>query len=1092
MTKRFSGLLLPLFLLITIPSLKGQNDVVRSYLDKTGEYAEIYNGRVEIIYPSILYKNQPYYKSSDFTGGKLMHNGNTYSNVSLRLDLYKEQLILRSPGSNYHIIAANECVDSVYLYDDVFVYLTQYDKTTPKAGYYRLLHDGNLQLLHKISFSLDTRDVVYRFSSQDKYHVLFNGKYREVKNKNSIIDILPQYKKQINQFAKEYKLDFSLNKEYSLMRLISYCEQLVSGNEPAKRKVYSASLPKLPQIQDAHQDSASVAGVTPYNVYGHSFDVSDVISLDTTFTLSSKTVPVDHPQETGFYETGIGFTDSENKTYVIGDPFTETTAPVVQLKGKIVNSKTKEPLIGVSIVLKGTNEGAVTDANGNYVLNLAPGQHQLQISGFEIKNARRQVMVHSSGTFDIGIIEEIRELDEVTIFGGRINQVKNTNIGLERIQVEKIKNIPMVLGEADILRALQTLPGVKTVGEASTGFNVRGGATDQNLILMNDNTLYNPNHLFGFFTAFSADMVSEAEIYKSSIPARYGGRISSVLNVTGKEASMEKFSGKLGLGLVTSNLTLETPIAKEKSSLLLTGRTTYSDWILKQLPEKSGYNEGSAGFYDLGIVFTQKIDDKNKLNVYGYYSSDRFSFSANEEYRYKNMNVSASWRTLIGEKLTAYFSAGYDHYDYMNHQYYPEFSAYKLGFDIDQFFGKADFSYFQNNHKIDFGIKSTLYNLNAGIYEPENVNSIIQPDKLQTEKALESGIYISDQWNVSPKWSIDAGIRYSMYNALGPKNYYTYNPGTLPDESTMWDTVSVASGKVFQTYHGPEFRLAARYLLSDRISLKAGYNTMRQYIHKISNTLVMSPTDTWKLSDTNIKPQRGWQAASGIFFNAPSLEWEASLEVYYKKMYDYLDYRSGARLIMNHHIETDVLNTEGHAYGAELSLRKTMGRLTGWASYTYSRTFLRQNDKLISNPVNNGDWYPTDYDKPHDIKFVGNFRLTQRYSLSLNLDYSTGRPTTIPTSKYYDEETKSYQLVYTNRNDYRIPDYFRTDISFNIEPHHKLTLLTHSTINIGVYNVTGRKNVYNVYYLSENGQTKGYQLSIFGTPIPFITYNIKF
>jgi hypothetical protein len=314
----------------------------------------------------------------------------------------------------------------------------------------------------------------------------------------------------------------------------------------------------------------------------------------------------------------------------------------------------------------------------------------------------------------------------------------------------------------------------------------------------------------------------------------------------------------------------------------------------------------------------------------------------------------------------------------------------------------------------------------------------------------------------------------------------------LPYESTIIDTVKAGSGKILKTWAGPEFRLSARYVLGDNFAVKAGFNSMRQYIHKLSNTVIMSPTDTWKLSDANIRPQKGWQAATGLYYNTPRRIWEASAEVYYKHLNDYLDYRSGARLLMNHHIETDVVNTEGYAYGVEFSLKKQVGKLNGWFSYTYSRTFLRQDKKILTNAVNNGDWYPTDYDKPHDFKLVGNYRFSQRYSLSVNTDYSTGRPISIPAGKYYDAELHSMQVFYTDRNSYRIPDYFRTDVSFNIEPSHKLTLLTHHTVSFGVYNVTGRKNIYSVYFVSEGGQIKGYQLSVFGTPIPFITYNIKF
>jgi hypothetical protein len=577
---------------------------------------------------------------------------------------------------------------------------------------------------------------------------------------------------------------------------------------------------------------------------------------------------------------------------------------------------------------------------------------------------------------------------------------------------------------------------------------------------------------------------------------QYGGRISSVLDIKGKEANKEKFTGSAGIGLVTSKLNLEIPVIKEKTSVLLSGRTTYSDWILKQLPAKSGYNEGTAGFYDMGAVISNKINDKNSLNLYGYYSHDRFSFTNKEQYEYNNLNASVKWRSLFNERLTGSFSVGLDHYDYRNAELSPKDLAYKLSFDINQVFVKSDFSYTQNAHKLSFGFKSLLYDIAPGTYEPESGKSKVKPDQLQKDKALESALYLGDQWEITPKFLIDAGIRYSVFNALGPREYNEYNPSLLPSETTIKNTVNAASGEVLKTYHGPEFRLSGRYIIQRDLSVKVGFNSMRQYIHRLSNTLIMSPTDTWKLSDANIRPQNGWQAATGLYYNSPEKDWETSAEVYYKKMNDYLDYRSGARILMNHHIETDVINTEGYAYGVELSLKKNTGKLNGWASYTYSRTFLRQNDKLILNPVNRGEWYPTDYDKPHDLKIVANYKFTQRYSFSVNMDYSTGRPITVPAGKYGDKSSPF--VYYTDRNSYRIPDYFRTDVAFNIEPSHKLTVLTHSSISLGVYNVTGRKNVYSVYYLSEtakNGVDKtirGYQMSIFGVPIPFISYNIKF
>ena len=827
-------------------------------------------------------------------------------------------------------------------------------------------------------------------------------------------------------------------------------------------------------------------------VYGNRIFVLPEAFLSTTLTPILKGEQMKEEEQASSFIPVVK-SSSENKVYEIGNRYKPSLEEMVVLTGKVTDFKSGQNLEGINIVHREPWVATATDRQGNFTIKLPVGYNTIEINGLNIKETRRQFMVYGEGATHIELEEENHLLDEVLIVSGRVQNVRSTQLGMEKFQPSLLKNIPTAMGEVDLLKMLQTLPGIKTVGEASSGYNVRGSAADQNLLLLNNGTIYNPNHLFGFFTAFNSDMIKDAELYKSSIPSQYGGRIASVLNITSKEASKEKFTGSAGIGLVTSKLNLEIPIIKEKTSLLLSGRTTYSDWIMKMLPEKSGYRDGKAGFYDLGGVFSHTLNERNKLNIYGYYSHDRFAFNDNQKYAYNNMNFSANWRSIFSEKLTANFSFGYDHYDYRNDESVEEAAAARLSFAINQWFGKVDFSYkLDNNHTLNFGLMSQFYNINSGTYEPLHESSLVKWDQLQKDKALESAIYIGDQWEITPKLSVNAGIRYSMFNLLGPRTYYTYQDGMLPSSTTVVDSVSVGGGKVVKTYQGPEFRLSARYAFNDDFSVKAGFNTMRQYIHKVSNTTIMSPTDTWKLSDTNIKPQNGWQLAAGAYYNTPGQVLELSVEGYYKKLNDYLDYRSSARLIMNHHLETDVINTEGYAYGVEFQVKKPSGKLNGWASYTYSRTFLRQNDPRIARLVNGGDWYPTEYDKPHDFKLVGNYKFTRRYSVSFNMDYSTGRPTTIPAGQYYDQGLQSMQVYYTDRNSYRVPDYFRLDLAFNIEPSHHLTLLTHSSISFGVYNLTGRKNVYSIYYVSENGSVQGYKMSIFGAPIPFITYNIKF
>ena len=873
--------------------------------------------------------------------------------------------------------------------------------------------------------------------------------------------------------------------------VINLMEQI---EEATSYKIYtSISTPFMVKKQDGVASLEQLKEVLKgtswkVNVYGDRVFVMQNLDLVTSLPNAWK-------GEASEEQQGVKVTEvltSENKIYDIGDKFRPSQSSKINLTGRVIDFKTNTPVAGIHIIRRDPWIAATTDVDGYFEIELESGYQVLDLQGVNVKNARRQLMLYADADVRIELEEQNLMLEEVLVTGGRVEAVKNTSLGMEKITPSLFKNIPTAMGEVDVLKMVQTLPGVKTVGEASSGFNVRGGATDQNLMLLNGGTIYNPTHLFGFFTAFNSDMVSDVEIYKSSIPSQFGGRISSVLNITGKEANKEKFVGVAGIGLLTSKLNLEIPLWKERTSLLLSGRTTYSDWLLGMLQEKSGYKNGKAGFYDIGATFSHTFNERNKLNIYGYYSRDRFAFNDNEKYGYGNMNVSAHWRTIFNEQLTGNFSVGYDHYDYNNDETVDSIQAARLSFNINQYFAKANFNLNLEKHKLNFGVSTLLYNIGAGTYEPLGKESLVAYDELQKYKALESAVYLGEEWEITPKVSLNVGVRYSMFNAMGPRDYYTYQPGTLPSENTIADTVRVTGNKFLKTYHGPEFRLSGRYAFTDGFSAKIGFNTMRQYIHKVSNTSIMSPTDTWKLSDVNIKPQQGWQLAGGFYYHTPDAMWEFALEGYYKRMKDYLDYRSGAKLLMNHHIETDVINTEGYAYGVELEVKKPKGRLNGWANYTYSRTFLRQNDKRIARPINNGDWYPTEYDKPHDFKLVGNYKFTRRYSLSLNMDYSTGRPTTIPAGQYFDQKLGTAQVYYTDRNSYRVPDYFRMDLSFNVEASHHLTLATHSSISFGLYNLTGRKNVYSIYYVVENKKIQGYKMSIFGAPIPFVTYNIKF
>lgn len=760
------------------------------------------------------------------------------------------------------------------------------------------------------------------------------------------------------------------------------------------------------------------------------------------------------------------------------------------VSGYIRDAKNGEPVIGAAVQVENSRIGASSDQFGYYTLSLPRGRHTLKVTSVGMTDVTRHILMVSDGKMDIDMQEYVPVLRTVVVDASKTTNVRSVRMGFQQLDIAAIKQVPAVLGEPDALRVVLTLPGVTSAGEGSTGLNVRGGAADQNLILFNDATVYNPAHFFGFFSAFNPDAIKDVDLYKSSIPEKYGGRLSSVVDVTGREGNKKKFSATGGVGPLDARLTLEGPIDSGKTSYLIGGRTTYSNWILKDLPN-ADYSNSRANFYDLNAHISAALGSKNSVYITGYASHDQFRLDNDTTYAYGNRNANVKWKHLFGSRTTGILTAAYDHYQFSIASSANAVDAYKFGFNIGQWSGRADFTtHVGARHTLDYGLTSVRYSLQPGNIAPDAKSSLVAPVTIQQEQALESALYLGDHYNVSSRITIDGGLRYSLYNYLGPHEEYVYSPGLPRETVNISDSIAYGKGAHIKTYSYPEIRISGRLVLTQNSSLKAGFNTLAQYIHMMSNTTSVSPTDIWKLSDPYIRPEIGKQWSLGYYHNLAANTIEVSAEVYYKSIDHYLDYKSGAVLLLNPHLETEVIDTRGKAYGAELLVRKQTGKLNGWVSYTWSRTLLQSDDPLVTDPVNHGNWYPSDFDKPNMLNVVGNYRFTHRISVSLNLSYSTGRPITLPIGEYF--LAGSERTLYSDRNQYRVPDYFRSDVSMNIEGSHKVKVLAHSSWTLGVYNLTARKNPYSIYFTSENGVVNGYKLSIFGTAIPFVTYNFKF
>lgn len=759
------------------------------------------------------------------------------------------------------------------------------------------------------------------------------------------------------------------------------------------------------------------------------------------------------------------------------------------LSGKITNVQNAKPLKNVLILIDGKDKNITTNADGSYAVTLPSGSYMLEINALGMERFKKRIILYNDGTLDAKLGEKIEQLDEVFI-------QKNANANVEEvvtktvINVKESKNIPLALGERDVLKVAASLPGITTTGEGAIGYNVRGGKSDQNLILLDNAVVYSPQHFFGIFSALNPFVLKDANIYKNNIPAQYGGRLSSVFDLTTKDASTEGFKGEGSVGPITGNVLLETPVVKKKSGLLVGGRGAYANWVLKALDDESLKNS-EASFYDVIAKYNHQISTRSKIQATGYLSRDDFSITSDSLYIYNNRAFSLQWDYKINEKNRGALLLSNSQYTFDIEFDGQANDDFKLGYSIDETQLKFLFNYlYSDKIKFDYGISSKLYGINPGKIAPLNQDSSVALLEIDREKGLESAVFFTAKVDLTKEISVDAGLRYSMFNALGKGTQNIYLENTPRSEATLQEVNIFDTNEIMKTYNGPEFRISGRYLFANDLSLKASFNKTFQYIHSLSNNTTASPIDTWKLSDTNIKPQSSLQYALGVYKNLNDNMYELSIEGFYKRSKNIVDFKTGADILLNENVEQQVLQGNGKSYGVELLVKKQKGKIYGWLGYTYSRSFNQFDSEFNEERINNGDFFPSNYDKPHDFSLVLNYKFTKRYSLAANFVYQTGRPITYPVGRFIFDGSEF--TVFSERNAFRIPDYYRLDLGFNIEGNHKKKKLAHSFWTISVYNVLGRNNPFSVFFVSEEGEVKGLQTSIFSIPVPSITYNFKF
>ncbi|WP_276499080.1 TonB-dependent receptor [Pontibacter litorisediminis] len=762
----------------------------------------------------------------------------------------------------------------------------------------------------------------------------------------------------------------------------------------------------------------------------------------------------------------------------------------IAVRGTVRDSQTGEAVPGAAVVAEGSQAGTTTDEKGYFELSLPAGSRTLLISylGYE-----RAVVRLSGGntTLNVPLVRSSVQLSEVGVVGQKPvhDNIRSVQGGITSLSINTIKSVPPFLGEVDVVKSIKLLPGVSSVGEAATGFNVRGGSVDQNLILLDGAPLFNSAHLFGFFSVFNPDAVEDVTLYRGGVPAQYGGRISSVLDVRQREGDREAFALNGGIGLVSARLAVEGPIIKSKTSFLVAGRSSYSDWLLRKMPNASIRNS-QATFYDASAKISHTFNDRNKLAISGYRSFDEFGFSGDTLYNWSTNAATATYTRRFSPGFSMSMSGVYTDYTFkVTSEQRVNASEYSNGIELKSV--QADFTLATGKHTIHFGAAALDFAFEQGRLEPTSPESQVLPVQLQPEQALESALYWNDEVRISPKLSVMYGLRYSYYANYGAGQVYRYQPGVPKQERTITDTLRYGSGEVIESYHGAEPRFSVNYTLDARSAIKLGYNRHRQYLHLISNTTTISPTDIWKSSNTHIKPQIGDQVSLGYFRNFRKNTIEASVEGYYKRIENILDYKNGANLYLNRTLEADLLAGEGRAYGVEASISKVSGRLTGWLNYTYARTEIAIQGATEEETVNKGEYYPASYDKPHTLNLAGSYEVGKRWLLAATFTYSTGRPITAPLAHYVIGDF----IVphFGERNQQRIPDYHRLDLSLSLLPDKARSKRWEGTWNLSLYNVYGRKNPYSVFFRQVYGSPpRAYRLAVVGVPLPSISYDFKF
>ncbi|AUP77712.1 TonB-dependent receptor [Flavivirga eckloniae] len=766
------------------------------------------------------------------------------------------------------------------------------------------------------------------------------------------------------------------------------------------------------------------------------------------------------------------------------------------VSGVVKEAKNGETAFGASVFLKGSTIGSITNEYGFFSITAPKGTYTLVVSYIGFENMSQEITLDANQKINFEIKEQSTKLDEVVVVAEETERasLKKPEMSVSKLNIKTVKQMPVVLGEVDIVKSLQMLPGVTKNGEGASGFHVRGGAVDQNLVLLDEAIIYNTSHMLGFFSVFNADAIKDIKLYKGGIPARFGGRTSSVLDVRQKDGNSKRLALTGGIGLISSRLAVEGPMFKDKGSFLVAGRSSYVNLFLAAADE-----ENRLGFYDLNLKTNYSLGGNNKLYLSGYFGRDAFKFGSSFKSTYGNISGNLRWNHIFNDRLFSNLSLIYSKYDYDLEITGDEFDWIS---SINNYNVKYDLKYYASDKfKLDFGVSGIYYDFDPGQVRPTSETSPINPLALDRKKAFESGLYVNAEHKITDKLTAQYGVRVSAFRRLGGQAMADYANGQpvvynsllgIYERGTEIGETLYKKGESIKDFSNLEPRASLALQLSEKSSVKAGFSRSAQYIHLLSNTTSVTPLDVWTTSGKYIKPQLSNQYALGYFRNFNDKKYSMEIEGYYKTTDNRIDYIDGSKLIGQNTIETEILNGEARAYGLELLLRKNEGRFTGWISYTVSKAEQRTLGGIAGGPgINNGDWYNSAFDRTHDISITGAYELNDKWTFGGNMVFQTGRPVTYPNGQYQYEGISV--ASFSPRNSDRLPAYHRLDVSATYRPNRKPNNRWKGEWVFGIYNVYNQKNAASISFTQNEdlGINEATRTAIFGL-VPSVTYNFKF